>query len=268
MATDIKQYIEKLAQESGLEDVSKQALLQAISNEKFSKGLGDSILRQEDYSRSMDEIRGQRDVVGKHRQELDEWYKNNLDIYNEAIQARTLAEAKAAGYEKVYGVIEGLTPTNPAVTVTSPTNGDYISRKDMEALLGNVYNRVGESVAELIGLGFEHFNKFKEPLDVRKLAQVAAQSAQRPLSPFRAGYQEMIREQESKLTEEATQKLIEQKEKEAVQNYISTHNIPIETRPSEGHVFFNRPEAGKSPATDEAKRQAFVRAYEEAGATK
>src|SRR4029077_5963521 len=73
----VKQYLEKLAQDGGFDEATKQAFLKVLANDAQLKPLEDGFLRQEDYSRNMD-------ALSKARTEFEGMQKTWRDWYQEA----------------------------------------------------------------------------------------------------------------------------------------------------------------------------------------
>src|SRR5438132_3346164 len=150
MALDVKQYLEQLAQTAGFSDEEKAGLLKAVANEKFAKGLGDDVLRQQDYSRNMDALKTEKQKTTDYYGQLLSWKAEQDRLYAESIG-------------------------QPVVQT-----GDYLTKKDLDALEKKYQDeftrREQVQIALLkdgMRLASQHAVEFKEPLDTEVLAKIA-----------------------------------------------------------------------------------------------
>jgi len=255
MAIDTKQYLEQLAQAAGLSDDEKANLLKVASNDKFSKALGDDILRQSDYSRNLDALRSDR-------QKWERWYADSL-------QWRADEEARIAA------LTNGGQPT---VTPTPQPVFDQEAYKKM--LLEEVGKKSQAQEQQFIGLlktGLSlvgrHMAEFHEPLDVDALAKTAVEKQQTLdaayndlVSPRRAEAQKVKYEAELKAARDA-----------GAREFASTHKIPIDTAPREHHPLLDKPTQGVvadyvpnsgrlTPTSERSLRDSFTAEWEKEGA--
>lgn len=254
MATvDVKQYIDQLAQTAGLTQEEKDAILKVASNEKFSKALGDDILRQQDYSRQSDALRADR-------QKWEGFYKENLTwrAAEEARVAQILAEA------------------NGNRQVIEPVQGDFLSKKDFEAELTKQNQQRDAQVVNLLKDGMflasQHAVEFKEALDTEALAKIATEKGM----TLRAAYAELVGSRRAELATAHHKAELETAKAEAVRDYAAKHHIPVDTQPKEYHVMFDRDPAKQveytantgrlSSTAERTLRSNFVDSWNEAGA--
>lgn len=254
MAIDTKQYLEQLAQAAGLSDEEKANLLKVASNDKFSKALGDDVLRQSDYSRNLDALRADR-------QKWEKWYADSL-------QWRADEEARIAAL------------TNGGHQTPPSTQPAFDAEGYKKMLLEEVNKKTQTQEQQFIGLlktGLSlvgrHMAEFHEPLDVDALAKTAVEKQQTLdaaysdlVSPRRAEAQKAKYEADLKAAREA-----------GAREFASTHKIPIDTAPREHHPLLDKPSqavvtdytpnSGRlTPSSERSLRDSFVSEWEKEGA--
>src|SRR6266700_3168531 len=154
MAINVKEYLEQLAQTAGFSDEEKAGLLKAVANEKFAKGLGDDVLRQQDYSRNMDALKTEKQKTTDYYGQLLSWKAEQDRLYAESLN--------------VNGNGNGA------------QNAEYLTKKDLEAqdkrYQEELNRREQVQIALLkdgMHLASRHVYEFKEPLDAEALAKLA-----------------------------------------------------------------------------------------------
>ena len=248
MAINVKEYLEQLAQTAGFSDEEKAGLLKAVTNEKFSKGLSDDILRQQDYSRNMDSLT-------KEKQRTTDYYSTLLNW--KAEQDRLYAEA---------------TGVQPVVQ-----NGDYLTKKDLDALEKKYQDeftrREQVQIALLkdgMRLASQHAVEFKEPLDTEVLAKIAVDKN----ISLRAAYEDMTAPRRAEFTSAQRKQEIADAEARGAREFASKHKIPVDSSAREaefGRLNFDHktsavqdyvPNSGQlSPTSTRNLRDSFVEAY-------
>lgn len=252
---DVKQYLEQLAQTAGLSDDEKAGLLKAASNEKVAKSLGDDILRQADYSRNMDALRGDR-------QKWEAWYADSL-------QWRANEEARLAA----------LTNGGDRTTTTT-TQPIFNAEEYKKALLDEVGKKSQAQEQQFIGLlktGLslvgKHMSEFHEPLDVDALAKVAVEKGQ----SLDAAYSDLVAPRRAEAQKAKWDADLKAAREAGAREFASTHKIPIDTAPREHHPLLDKPSQGVvtdytpnsgrlTPSSERALRESFVAEYEKEGA--
>ncbi len=249
MALDVKQYIEQLAQTTGLAEEDKAALLKVAGNEKFAKSLGDSVLRQEDYSRNMDSLKADR---GK-------WEK----FYNDLVVWKANEEARLAQVQE------------PIQTVQQPP-AEYISMKQFQEELARRDQVTVGLLKDGMRLASAHAVEFHEPLDTAALEKLAVE---KNLSLVQA-YNEMVNPRRSELQKTQYDNQLKQAREEGARDALAKHKLPVDNQPREFHVLADRdpskmagavdyqPNTGKlSISGERALREGFVEEWQKAGST-
>lgn len=226
MAVDVKQYIEQLAQSAGLSQEEKDAILKVSSNEKFSKALGDDILRQQDYSRNMDTLRAEQQKAVTEREKSVKYYADLL----------TWKAEEEAKLQTALGNGNGQNGQN-GQQVLQPVQGDFISKKEFQETVQQINASTVNLLKEAMGLTSRHNVEFpKEPLDPEAIIKLAQE---KQLS-IRAAYDEYAaprRAENSKAQHDA--ELVKARE-EGAREYASKHHIPVDAQPREYRVMLDR----------------------------
>ena len=120
MAVDAKQFLTELAQQAKLPADQLAATLKALENPDFAKALGDSVQRQSEFSRAMDQVRATESALTKNQTEWKTWHEGNVAYVKEL-------EAKV-------GVVR-TDPANPNPTVTTPADIDKKIKEGLDRTL-------------------------------------------------------------------------------------------------------------------------------------
>lgn len=250
-----KEYIEQLAQSAGLSEEEKANVLKvATSNEKFAKGLEESVLMRSDYSRSMDALKADRT-------KWEKFYQDNL-VWK-AQEEQRLAELQAAqnGQPPQQQVVQQV---QPDLTAIEKKWEEKLAQRDGQ-MIGLL--KVGMSLAS------QHAVEFKERLDVDALEKIAMDKK----VSLQQAYDEYVAPRRAQQTEAQFKAKLEEARAEGAREFASKHKIPVDTQPREYHVMFDRdpkkqvgaddyvPNSGQlSPTSARVLRDNFVEAYNSA----
>ena len=260
---EAKQHFQKLAQESGLSKEETETVLKAMENEKFRSTVSNGYKRQEDYSRDMDSVRAEK-------QRLKDWYeKEELPKYQRYQQSIERLER----YQQEYGDIDdsqGLNNGRNGNGNGGRVNGNggaadgYMRKEDVSKYVEEqLKQRDGAYVGltkTAVKIGHDYARRFNEVLDVDAVEEIALK---RGLSLDQA-YKEFIAPKEQAAMEARHKEEIEKAKAEAVRDYQSRHQLPVDTKPREAHPFWDRKplETGKTEAQADANsRDEFMKGW-------
>ncbi len=253
MAVDVKQYIDQLAQTAGLSQEEKDNLLKVAANEKFAKGLEENILLRSDYSRNMDALKSEKDKAAR---EWQDYYQKELQRV--ASDKKTLDDyaAKVQAYEQQYGTLENGTPVVHAV------QADFLKKEDVDKMLQQQQQSMLTVVKWVGQKPLEHYKQFGEPMDLSAVEKLAIDKG---LSLDQA-YSEYSRPLiEAKQSADVEAKIKAAKE-EGAREFASTHKMPIDARPREHHLIFDRKQ-DVQPVSERERAAAFADSWNNAGTT-
>jgi len=239
------EYFKGLARDAGLDDASTTVIEQALANDKFAKGVTEGVLRHDEYSRSLDSVRAEKERLGK-------WYDEAQTAH-----AQNLAGIDALKkYQETYGALDDPKP----VKTELPAN--VVTREDFEKSMKAMAQQTGKVIKAVTRAAADHLHRFGAPLDVDEFEKYMID---KDLDPDQA-YKEYIAPRVTAKAEEDLKLRIERERKEAVQDYASKHQLPPESKPRESHPLFDQRKASED-ARDDAKhsREAFVNSFLEAG---
>lgn len=252
-----KEYYESMLKQAGVSDAKRQALVAVLDDEEISKALNSEViapkLRHEDYSRSMDALKSEKDKAAK---EWQEYYqkelqrvandKKTLDDYQSRIQA----------YEQQYGTLENGDPTKHSV------QSDFLKKEDVDKMLQQQQNSMLTVVKWVGQKPLEHYKQFGEPLDLSAVEKLAIDKG---LSLDQA-YSEYSRPLIEAKQSADTEAKIKAAKEEGAREFASTHKMPIDARPREYHAIFDR-KADTQPVTERERANAFAEEWNRAGTT-
>ena len=212
MAVDIKQYTEELLKTAGVsDDTVKQAVMGFFSNDTVAKRLSDDILRQQDYSRSMDALAKEK--------------KSTSDYYQSLVNWKAEQEALLAGATRV----------EPTVAT-----GDFLTKAELKKFQEDLAkeNQQRESnfiaITKKVGrLASRHANTFHEELDTDALEKIVVEQK----VDLDRAYELMVADRKAAMEKEAFDARIKREREEAVREFASTRQIPIDSTPSETGVY-------------------------------
>lgn len=242
-ADEAKTYFQKLAQEAGLDEASTTAIVAGLGNEKFAKGIVDGFKRQDEFSRSMDQVRAKET-------ELTKWYNEQAVP---AYQANLTGLQKLQEYEKRFGTLdEGEKPDS--------VPKDVLTRKEYEELNAQrdkAYINLNKTLSKIT---IDHFQKFGEPVDLNALEKLALDSG----LPLESAYDKFIQPKVEERREADLKVRIQKEREEAAREALSKFKLPVDAKPRDFHPVFDRTEAPKGTSDleqERTSRAAFLDAW-------
>jgi len=260
-ADEAKKHFQTLAENAGLSKEQQEAVLKAMDNDRFRTDVSNGYKRQEDYSREMDGLRGEKE-------RLKTWYeKEELPKYQRYQQSLERLEA----YQTKYGELDdpqGLNNGDRDRGNGGGGNGNgntgYMSK---EAVSKYVEEQLRARDGAYVGLtktavriGHDYVRRFNEPLDVDAVEKIALERG----LPLDQAYDVYVAPKEREAMEKRHKDEIEKAKQEAVRDYQSRHQLPVDTKPREAHPFWDRKvqEQGKTEAeADAGSREAFMQGW-------
>ncbi len=235
----IQQWLQELKAKGNLSDENFRALNDAITAQpqaqEFVKG---SILRQQDYSRRMNDLQQQEAATQTYQQSLVEWKTKAESEYNSMRQKLAEAEAaraRAAALAQTYGAdpeeIGTYTPpAQPRVETPTFDPKDFISTKDAQEAMVNQLRLQNK----LLTLSAQHQKLFGEPLMDDELVDRALRNRRSIEDEWKESFQvEQKRNEQAQAQQEALLARIREEERAKV---LSELQLPQ-----------SRPEAPTSP---------------------
>ena len=256
MPLDTKQYAEELFKAAGVsDDTVKQAVTNFLSNDAVAKRLGDDVLRQQDYSRKMDETAAEKKKAAAYYESLLTW---------KAEQERLIAEATGQQQQQQFQQVQ------PDLTTLEKS----LEKKWEEKLA----QRDGQMIGLLevgMSLASRHAVEFKEPLDTAALKKIAIEKN----VSLQQAYDEYVGPRRAAQSEAQFKAKLAEAKAEGAREFASTHKIPVDTQPRDYHPILDRdlkkmvapddykPNTGElSPAANRALQNNFVEAWHTATA--
>jgi hypothetical protein len=184
----------------------KQAVTNFFTNDVVAKRLGDDILRQSDYSRNMDQLKKEKESTANY--------------YNELVRWKAEQDAAYAGLQPV---------------VQQPS-GDYLTKAQLEDFRKELATANQQREQQFIAitkqmgrLASRHANQFHEELDTDALEKIVAEKN----VPLDRAYDLMVADRVKQQQEADFQARIKREREEAVREFASTRQIPVDASPRE-----------------------------------
>lgn len=221
---EVRAYAEKLAQEAALDETQKAAFMQALANEKIAKGFADGTMRQDEFSRQMDQIRekekareAQMATMQQNYGTWEQWYKQNEPRLKQL-----------ARYEQTYGPLDdgGAGNGNAAAAAQMGMTKDEFEKLLNERLSArdSAYSGVIKSMGKLVG---DHYHRFKEPLDVDGLEKFAVDNG----VPLETAYERLIAPKVEAQRKAEVDALVKAKYDEGVRDGMTRARTTGDSRP-------------------------------------
>ena len=245
-----QEYLEQLAQTSGLNADDKAALLKVASaNATFAKGLEDSVMMRSDYSRQSDALKAEKQKTADYYTQLTNWYQEQEAAYG----ARSAAQPIGEDVNKRFADLEK-------------------RHKEDQQRTEQVFIGL---LSDGMELASQHAVEFKERLDTAALKKIAQEKS----LTLRQAYDELVGPRRLQAQENSFNERLKQAREEGAREFASRNKIPIDTTPREPE--YGRPnfdgnaglpdydgtkQQGRLTNAQSAKlRDSFVEAYTSAG---
>lgn len=240
---DAKQYYTELLKSAGVADDKLQVVMGVLGEESVTKKLDEDLLkprlRQDEFSRKMDE-------VSATMKRNNEWYAKELITYEELQRAK-------ADYEQKMAAL-GTDPNNPpGPKPTTHSVGDVVTKKELEEMLAKRDGSVITIVKNAVKFQGDHIQRFGKPMDVDALEKIAVENN----LPLDQAYAKMIAPQLEAKTQADIDARIKAAKEEGAREFASTHKIPVDTKPREPHLIFDKSATASKP-TESDLRNSFV----------
>lgn len=245
----VKQYLEKLAQDAGLDEASKAVFLKVIGDEKLLKPLDDGFLRQEDYSRNMD-------TLAKARTEFEATQKSWRDWYAEATTRDAQREEELLTLRaKAGGAGGGGGGNGNGGGNGGGGNGTekFLTEKQIQEREGRMISIVKQGMR----LASRHAAKFSEELDVDALEKLAVEKG---LTLDRA-YDEYVRPRVEAAQKAEHDLAIKKAHDDGVVEGLSKRDVPGEGGRAFHPIFRSKPAEGDGKLSDMQRKDNFASAW-------
>lgn len=249
MAVDTKAYLESLAQAAGATQEELAVALKVFGSEAVTKKLGEDLMLRPEFSRRMDELT-------KKEKSYETWYQDVLKTTEENKKTVAEYESLVKQYQQQYGEIEGGTRM-----IASPTFDEKKIREEYDNRLKQLESNTLGLFKTGLKIATKHLKEFDEVLDTDALAKFAVENNLSLEAAYDKFVSPRVQEKQSKEWEEKLRLAREEGAKDA----LSKHHLPLDTKPSTPHPFFDRAKVD-TPPDSRSLRNEFSAAFHEAAA--
>jgi len=272
MAIDLKQYFTSLAQEGQLDDATRDAILKAVENEKFSKKLGDELMTRSDYSRAHDDLKKQLTAFEEQKEAWKKWAGEVDAVVKQREAEAVQARAQLNAYKETFGDLSGGTGGNgsgdgkaAAAAAFDPNQFQAALNQQFQALQTRLLGTVVDT-AKVQGDYFQTFGKPMTPAEVDELAKTAA-SQNRPIMDV---YRDYVAPKIAEKNTVEWEAKLKQAREDGAKDALSKHQIPVDASPKGPSPFLSKVQTDQktatNPQTESERRNAFVAAWNSAPA--
>jgi hypothetical protein len=262
--TESQAWLQELKAKGNLDDEAFKSLSAIFEKPEVSEYVKGSILRQQDYSRSMNKLQAdyskKLSEIEAYEKDLGNW-RSQTETQVQQTQAQ-LAEAQRQRDElvklaKSYGLEDELQPFSTPPTQVQPPqpaqdlSKDYLPRKEFMEVAQSYPLIVGE-VNDIIA---EHVELFgKQPKGMREVVEQAMREGRTIREVYEDHFSVADRRQE--LEKQAREAEITRRVEEEVQKYRTENSLP-QPRPQREHgAVFSHPLDMPQDAVSEAQSRA------------
>lgn len=214
MPLNVKEWLSDLQKKGNLSPSELQAMEAIIAKPAVAQEIVDSMERQSDYSRKMQELQAKQQQEDEYAARLSAWEADVKDQLARSEQAAkqyqqqlyTLASQYNVDPTELQKALQVTnTPTPTPASTPAPTQSAGLTREDVESVAANLFT----VNAKLVGLNHEHIRLFGKPMeDIDKFAELALQAGKPIEQTFREHYK--VAEREAQLAEERVQARIQE----------------------------------------------------------
>lgn len=252
-----KATLQKLAQDAGLDADLSASILKAMDNPQFSAKLGEVTMTRSDYSRAMDTLRQQEQVLQADQAKWTTWY-------NTQVQVDSARETALQQYRQRFGELSAT--QQQQVQQIDPSK--YVSKEAYDKGVAEAINRavqINTSILKDVAWAQDHYRTtFGKPLDLDALEKAALTAGK----PLKDAYRDFIQTDLDTKTKTDYDAAIAKAKSEGATEALSKHNLPVDGGKSEGHVLFDALERDKAaqPLSERQRAQGFAEEWNKQGA--
>jgi hypothetical protein len=176
-------------------DVVQSALLGLVDVEDAAEHVASHILRQEDYSREMNDLKTKQEQLDSLTEQNNQWYRDNSSALSATAQlAKDGKLVLKDGKWQLAATGNGNGDPNPNPNPNpnpDPTKG-YITEESLKVHMQKLAAEALPVMEQYAGLGAKHMQIFNEPLGPEDL-QAIRQNAEKKQLTLDASYREMYK---------------------------------------------------------------------------
>jgi len=264
MASDLKQYAQDLFKKAGVPKDKMDAILEALGDDTVQKAFKEGFVETPTHHSEFDRFKGEqtraREAAEQEASRLKEWYSKEAQPAYEQVKANWNALQE---YQRLYGPIE--TPGQQRAAAAAVG----LTKEQVDEMVKAEQNQMAARTVGLVKdvayVTTDYLQRFKEPVDLDALEAAALKSG----LPLRQAYKEFISDKvEAQRTVEFEAKLKAARE-EGARDALSKHKLPVDSKPSEPHPFYDQTETPKEMNEQQQERhskEAFLEAWNNYGA--
>lgn len=199
MAVDFNAWLQDLAKKGGLTDQELATFQGIVSKPSVRQELVDSVERQSDYSRKMQELQRQRDEEDAYAARLLTWEEQTKQRLTELEQQANSYKTQVYSMAQQYNLSpeelqKALTPTTQTAPVAKPAEEPkWVTKQEAD----NYATAMFKINAKLIGLNQEHIRLYGKPMEnIDTFVDEALKAGQPVEQTFRQFYKVETREAE------------------------------------------------------------------------
>jgi len=254
----LEQYLKDLLKdaEGKVPKEKVEAARELLAHELVAPRVKELALTRADYSRNMDKLRSEENLLREKFAETERFYQsqiladhNNREAFSQLQAENQRLQAQLQG--QPYGYTQGDQPQ-----MAQPQNQDMVTKSEYAAQQEQLQKNALSVMTKLNYLSSKHLKEFDEVLNPEEVVKLAVEKS----LPLDVAYDSYTSEMRAKRAEEKHKEDIKREREDAVAEYASKHNLPlVDTRPRGIHPLLTKPE--EVPRTHNDRVAAATEAY-------
>lgn len=249
---EAKAYALKIAQESGVAPEVATQIASAFDNDKFFNGF----VPRPEVDRSLNSERQRYNEFKTRNEYLEQQW------YPEAKRVREQAEgvlSRLTKYQQLYGEIDESDPN----AVRRAANATGLSKEDVQAMLtehlSTALSSRDAATLDLLDIREEHLERFKKRIPMNEFEGYVAQQRKAGRNDsLRSLYKDWVQPELEKVNEASIEARLKAAREEGAKDFASRHKLPVDSKPREAHLLFDRKGEDGKPETSRSGRDAFL----------
>lgn len=203
--------------------------------------LGNNVLRQDEFSRSMNEVAGQRTALTTAEQAAKDLYEQNKAWFEQK-------QADLQELDRLRAQVAGGGGGNPNPNPNPNPDPKVVTAESLAQTLAATEQGAVAFMDELTDLKLQHFQQFGEVLDTKRLLTDKRVQQLGLRGVYSEVHKAQLAERDEKIRKDAEEKIRADERQKVLQAQASTHH-PYPTRGNEPSTLdrFEQP-AGQAPA--------------------
>lgn len=231
-------YAKQLLKDSGASDEEVTQAVKLFEREKFAQGF----IPRPEVDRALDSERGKyRDIHARNEYLEKEWLPQAKTAYEKNLKGIAILEK----YQQLYGPIDDSnnaeTRHAAAATGLSEEKIRELLKTELDGQLSAHLSARDQATLDLMEIREDYMDRFKKRLPLKDFEKAVTEARKSGSNDsLTAIYKNWIDPDVRRIDEANVEARIKQAKEEAVRDFASRNRIPVDSKPKEPHLLFDR----------------------------